>query len=252
MSQTKTFSIIRHETFTDKKLKLQHHVILSNAVGFAQKGLQLYKSLSTLADESNCDPKTIKRAMTYLIAEGYIVVVKERAGLTTIYDLADKLKKELKIGKYATPTLDKTPNERISKRSKTITTTVRKKVKNSIISLKELFKQRKAPEEVQQIVEAENTQPHRENAPLDFRLVWAKFLAHHKDRTPNMTPLHMLRLFRGWCEREQHRYKSPKKPRYASKTRRPRQSQQQVWENKANAYMQQHHGETLVLGGPFG
>lgn len=272
MSQVEKLSYTAFQQITND-LGLKQRLIIQQFYNFALKGGRFFKAMQSVADDLGCKKRCVQLNFRKLEENKVIKCVEKRHNQTWLYELTDHWKEKLNLpvttknpsstttakepfftSKMHPPRVKITPEYKVNKRSKRITTTVREKVKNPTIALKELFKQSKAPEEVKQIVEAENLKPHRENAPLCVAWVWAKYLAHHihKKRTPRMDLKNILRTFEGWCERERVRSKSPKKPRYASKTRGPRQSQQQVWENKANAYMQRHYDEPLVLGGPFG
>ncbi len=238
-----------NQIFSDKGLSLKDVIILTQLYYFSFAGRKFFKSVKSLAKDCFCSPRTIQRHLRALEAMGLIVCVDKRDHQTWIYEFSDPWKRLLGLSPSEPESHavdDKTMPKVKVKRSKRITTPEEPKVESNVIELEKLLEESIIPDKALEIVEDENEQPQRKNAPLDTWDVLKRYLEYHVANTKFMTAPFFYKMFKGWVRSEYLRRpsKEPKQSHWR-RSREPRVSQLQEWQDKGNEYMQRHYGESV-------
>ena len=202
-----------------------HLTFCSHLIGFASQGRQFFKSVQTLAQELCRSENTVRKAMQHVVDLGIAVLVKERKGQSSIYDLSDEWKEKLGIAKAedtplkscgGTPSNVEGEVNNINIKTNITTTTRESRIKKLVKTAKqkiqskppvepvvyELDELEVIPEAAVQIVEEENRKSHRTKIPIDTLDVLLKFIAWNKDNYPRMDHDFFCSMFRGFVKRE--------------------------------------------------
>ena len=247
-----------------------HLTFCSHLIGFASQGRQFFKSVQTLAQELCRSENTVRKAMQHVVDLGIAVLVKERKGQSSIYDLSDEWKEKLGIVKAedtplkscgGTPSNVEGEVNNINIKTNITTTTRESRIKKLVNSAKqkiqskppaepvvyELDKLDTVPEVAAQIVEAENRKAHRTKVPIDPADVLKKFVTWNRDNYPEMDHDFFCSMFRGFVKRERapvpewilNTYRDWKAQRRGA-TRVVRQSALSEFEEKASNYLERY------------
>lgn len=241
-----------HELWNITSFDKSHLTFCSHLIGFCKQGRNYFKSVQTLASELCRSENTVRKAIQHVVDLGIAVLVEERKGQSSVYDLSPEWKEKLGITKAesnplkscgGTPSNIEDEVNNINIKTNITTTTGESRIKSLFKSVEKKIQSKppakkvvydldaleQVPEVAVQIVEEENRRPQRRKVPINLSDVFGKFIAWNRDNYPSMDSDFLCSMFRGFVRRErapipEHVLNAYRAQRAEPALRQPRQS----------------------------